>query len=68
MTSTFILCFHFLRKYAADNNHMLIDLESAIPFSEDNGLWDDQLHFTDKGYDAVGEEIWKIFQKEIERN
>lgn len=39
-----------------------LDLKSAIPYHDMNEqrreeIWDDGLHFTDKGYDLMGEVI-----------
>eukprot|EP01080_Neovahlkampfia_damariscottae_P000284 gene284-6699_t len=57
-----------LREYVKQNQQKMVlcDLYSKIPYSstteeERKELWDDNLHFTPKGYDKMGEEIFNVF-------
>lgn len=46
----------FIRSYVKErkSNASLFDLNVLIPYSDDDGLWDDGLHFSPKGYDRIG--------------
>eukprot|EP01137_Pigoraptor_chileana_P003748 Opistho-2@44412 len=64
---------NMLREYAlsSENKVLLLDLAALIPYhSLDDGeraaLWDDGLHFTEAGYDRIGEAVYKVLMEGLQ--